>query len=1429
MAKIFISHSSVNSAAALAIAQWLAENGWDDFFLDIEPARGLSPGERWQEALKAASDRCEAVLCLISPAWRDSRWCLAEFLLAKQLGKIIFGVFIEPTPLESLPREMTVEWQLCDLVEGSPHRTFQVGSDPIVPATEIAFAVSGLARLKLGLQRAGLDAATFPWPPPGDPDRAPYRGFRALEAEDAAVFFGRAAEMVRGLDTLRRLRERDIERMLILLGASGAGKSSFLRAGLWPRLGRDDRRFLPLPVIRPERAAITCPSGLAASLEAAFRKLRQPRSRADIRSVLAEPGGLNRLLAEFQSLAIHRLGPDASPPDVVLGVDQAEELLGAEGRAEAELFLSLLAQALEPASGRRVMAVVAIRSDSFERLQSEPLLERARWALFDLRPLARTEYRAIVEGPAIRGTLAGRSLRIDPELTERLLSEAEGADALPLLAFTLERLFVEHGGDGALSLPDYEALGGLRGSIEEVVKAAFAEPGHEPAIPTDETERMRRLRAGFIPWLARIDPDTEERKRRVARLEELPAEVRPLIERLISARLLLSDRRRIEGHQSEAVIVEVAHEALLRQWPTLAMWLDEDAAELKALEATRRAAGEWSRNDRREDWLTHTGDRLRAAEALRRRPEFERLLGAEGSAYLEACRQRDDKVQAEREAQARRVSRAQRRIGALLALIAVILLCAGSWIVYQTRAVARQTSFALASAAKVENDAGHYDRALRLGVLATREGRLSPVAPEAEIQLIRAAQASPIIAQTAHDSSIVSASFSPDGRRVVSASHDGMVRVWDAGTGKILRQVKHEEGGSCAAFSPDGQRVISTSENGMVYIWDVATGKPLAGIKPEEWLSSASFSSAGRLLSASWGGRMHVWEVTAGKSPAEVKHDQEVTSASFSSDCQLLRISGGGTVLIRNETGKPGVMEIHDQEVTSASFSPDGRWLASVSQDGTTRVWDTVTGKVLTEIQHVGVSPAPFSPSFSPDSRRVVSTSGDGTVGVRDMTTGKILIKIRYKGEAILAAFSLDGRWVVSTYRDGAVLVWDASTGNRLAGVRQDQPAFSASFSPDGRRVVNGSLDGTVSVWDVSPRKPLSEVRSSSQVRSVSLSPDGRHMISASDDGMVRVSDTLSGQILTEMKHAKPVSLASFSPDGQRVVSASDEGTVRVSDALSGQMLAEVKHSKRVRSVSFSPDGRRVVSASEDGTVRVSDAQTGKALAEVKQMAKTASFSPNGQKVISASEKGALRVWDSSTGQSVTEMMIDKGLITASFSPDGKRILGYFYPRTMHVWDAATGKHLTEMLQDGLVEFASFSSDSRRLMGSGRFFGRLFVWDAVTGQSLAELGLEDRSRPPQRPIGATSTSISSDSRLVAAALTNHAVQVWDTHWLALHERKLIAAVCREKLNGAKILISRDVEVAPILKAREGENVCAPPTWLDRLVLLVRGLRAGRTD
>ncbi len=275
MARLFISHSSANNAAALALCKWLSEQGFEDVFLDIDPDRGLVAGQRWQEALKAAADRCEAVLFLVSPAWISSKWCLAEFLLAKTLHKRIFGLIVEPVPVDRVPTEMTAEWQLCQLVGADPLRTFDVSTG--AERETVGFREAGLDLLRRGLERAGLDAKSFPWPPPGDPKRAPYRGLRALEPQDAAIFFGRDAAIVRGLDRIRGLVEGGVAKLFVVLGASGSGKSSFLRAGIWPRLGRDDLMFLALPVIRPQTAVITGSTGIASALSVAFERLGASR------------------------------------------------------------------------------------------------------------------------------------------------------------------------------------------------------------------------------------------------------------------------------------------------------------------------------------------------------------------------------------------------------------------------------------------------------------------------------------------------------------------------------------------------------------------------------------------------------------------------------------------------------------------------------------------------------------------------------------------------------------------------------------------------------------------------------------------------------------------------------------------------------------------------------------------------------------------------------------------------------------------------------------------------------------------------------------------------------------------------------------------------------------------------------------------------
>jgi hypothetical protein len=173
LGKIFISHSSANNAEALAIHDWLAENGWGDVFLDLDPRRGLVAGDRWQAALKAAAEQCELILIVVSPEWAKSKWCLAEFLLAKQMNKQILGVVVKQTPIADLPVELTAEWQLVDLSATDPGWSTTISPPRYEPETKVSFSGTGLARLAAGLEKAGLDATNFNWPPESDPQRAP--------------------------------------------------------------------------------------------------------------------------------------------------------------------------------------------------------------------------------------------------------------------------------------------------------------------------------------------------------------------------------------------------------------------------------------------------------------------------------------------------------------------------------------------------------------------------------------------------------------------------------------------------------------------------------------------------------------------------------------------------------------------------------------------------------------------------------------------------------------------------------------------------------------------------------------------------------------------------------------------------------------------------------------------------------------------------------------------------------------------------------------------------------------------------------------------------------------------------------------------------------------------------------------------------------
>ena len=645
MSRIFLSHSSNYNFEAVALRDWLNENGWDDVVLQYDPDQDAHPSDRPRRALQENVARCEAVIFLVSRDWLDSQERRDEYEFARKVEKAVFVVLIEELASDPQLLGLQEPHGLISLVSGEDDRSFRVAPVGGQEERRVSFSVEGLGQLKAKLERLGIDTRSFDWPPRGEPERAPYRGLEPFEAEDAGIFFGREEPLIEALDVLRGLAKAPAPRLFVVLGASGVGKSSFLRAGLWPRLGRDDGRFLPLPIVRPERAAMSGADGFVAALARAAEKAGCETSAAQIReAVSGAADGPRPLLRELAARAA-TAAASSTPPTLVVMIDRAEELFHAEGARESQSLLELLrdfAMMDDPA----VIVVFAIRSDSYDALAEAKALEGLRQRVFPLAPMQSDGCRAAIERPAERVARAGGKLEIDPDLTSALLKDQEkcGNDALPLLALVLEQLYRVFGGTKRIARADYEALGKLAGAIDAALGRVFEAADKDVRIP-----KQQEVRRGLVPWLAGVDPATRTARRRIAGAAQIPQDARPLIDLLVGQRLLTHKL----NHATGEATFELAHEALMRRWATLKDWLDEDFELLARLEGVKRASREWEFHSRSRAYATHAGALLEEAERLYARPDFTARLDASDRAYLAACIEKAKLVREEEKAQGR--------------------------------------------------------------------------------------------------------------------------------------------------------------------------------------------------------------------------------------------------------------------------------------------------------------------------------------------------------------------------------------------------------------------------------------------------------------------------------------------------------------------------------------------------------------------------------------------------------------------------------------------------------------------------------------------------------------------------------------------------------------------------------------------------------
>ena len=1210
----------------------------------------------------------------------------------------------------------------------------------------------------------------------------PFRGLSFFDFEHAPIFHGRTKAIGEVLEALEA-QVRVQRPFVLVVGASGSGKSSLVRAGVLPLLTQPETiegvGLWRWSVSRPGAGGSggDCFDALAAALleASALPALQDLESLSAIRDLATELRGhpdsvalrvrdaLDHAAREWKIQQSHSLkererqlrssgrSDDADvlrqqrerlePPKVRLAlvVDQLEELFTSGFSSEVrQKYTSALAGLVK--SGR-VFVLTTLRNDFYASYQKLPdLIELTKPSgKFDLRPPTPAEIGNMIRLPA---EAAGLHFEQDRETGQRLdqaLRDTASAtpESLPLLEHVLSLLYDRQSarGDGLLRWSDYRELGELKGALARHAEAVFSTlgPKDQSAFPLvmrhlvtlgqgEEEVPNRRT----VPYRDFVDRDRKARaKARVYHWQLGPAPLPELgtglgfVDLFIEKRLLVADT----DPQGE-VTVSVVHEALLREWQRVRDWLTENREFLRMRDRLDSSLKLWlSRGKQKDDLL---GPGLPLAEGEKLLKDFGPSLSREQIDYVYASVAEQDR---------RRQAQARIRYVVTAAITVLAIIAGFQWF----RAERQRQSAAQAFKSEAE-------LAAKLQEQLRQASWTSFSQAERQFQLGEWREGIALLARAIK--------FDPENQVASERFFQELIVHREKALPPLIASFAHQDAVTHVIFSPDGARTLTASWDETAKLWDAASGKLVASFAHQGIVHHAAFSPDGaRILTASADNTAKLWDAASGQLIVSFSHQDEVNDAAFSPDgTRILTASRDKTAKLWDATsGKLIVSFSHQDEVNDAAFSPDGARILTASSDKTAKLWDAASGKLIASFEHQGIV---NRAEFSPDGDQILTASRDSTAKLWDATLGKLIASFEHQDGLYGAEFSPDGARILTASIDKTAKLWDAASGELIASFAHQAGLYGAKFSPDGARILTASWDNTAKLWDAASGKLIASFAHQATIRWAVFSPDGARILTASWDKTAKLWDAASGELITSFAHQDGVRWAAFSPDGARILTASRDKTASLWDVALGKLIASFAHQDGVSAAAFSPDGARILTGSADKTAKLWDVASVKLIASFAHQGtvKAVAFSPDGARILTGSADKTAKLWDPTSGKLIASFAHLDEVNAAVFSPDGARILTGSADKTAKLWDAASGKLIASFGHQDGVEVAAFSRDGARIL-TGSADNTAKLWECWTqGKLVASFDHQD---------AVSEAAFSPDGARILTASADNTAKLWD--------------------------------------------------------------------